>query len=488
MFVLKNSWAALGRRKWRTALLFVIALLVTMWSIYGTCAIATDDEANTTGYDSLAPVAVIRPTEAKMADRSGDDSSWTKNYLSWDDYNSIYNAASSSTSETPGYSIAESVPVRESDSVKAITNSSTSDASEDKTGGNLTLQSFYTADAVAANEYGTYKVVSGNNLDYTSTSSTSVLVSQALADKNGIKVGDEITVGNPTDAKTTYKLTVAGIYEYTDDATSADGSDAKFAKDNRDNVLYTTYYTFATDGLDITDGSGWSIPDLNIVFTLSSPSDYDKFVAALEKAKVIPDGFAVSTPTIPAYEASLTGINRLASAMRLTIILLYSIGGALMLALVLWGALPRREEIGNAIAVGVSKARLGWQFMLEVFYPMLLGLGVGLLAGGLSVHDADTAMAGGYTVWNSSPIMWKTVWIGLGFTIVLAIIAMLRVAFFNANELFVTPFQPDPLAAGHHDDGSLDEAQAEGDVAANAEAQDEAPVDGAAAGKDGDLA
>lgn len=462
MFVLKNCWAQLGRHKWRTLLMFIVALLVTVWSVYGTAVLHADSSANGEEYDAIAPVSVIRPTAAKMADRAGDDSSWTKNYLSWDDYNSIYGKVSSSVEA--GYSIAESVPVRQSDSVKAITTSATSDASEDKTGGDLTLQSFYTAEATEANEYGTYDIVAGNELDYTSTSDTNVLISQELADKNDIHVGDEITLGNPTDAKTTYKLKVGGIYKYTSNPYDAEGNNAKFAKDNRNNVIYTTYYTFATQGLDTDEGDGWGIPDLNIVFTLTSPSKYDEFAAALKKAKAIPDGFQISSPTLEKYKASLTGLDALATQMRIMTICLWSVGGLLLLAFTLWGSLPRRDEIGNALLLGVSKARLGWQFMLEVFFPVLVGFGIGLLVGGLTTKSVATKMAGGHTVELTSQIMWNTVWIGLAFTLALAVIAMLRVAFFSKRELFVSPYHPDPLADEKKDEiaGSAASSEPEG--------------------------
>ena len=49
-----------------------------------------------------------------------------------------------------------------------------------------------------------------------------------------IKVGDEVTLGNAKDAKTTYTYTVCGLYEYTAPAEGA----APFAKDVPDNVLY----------------------------------------------------------------------------------------------------------------------------------------------------------------------------------------------------------------------------------------------------------
>lgn len=460
MFVLKNSWAALGRHKLRAILMTIVALLVTVWSIYGCTILHQKHYADTAGYDGLAPAAVIRPTDATLKERTADNADWTKHYLSWSDYNTIYQTVASADSNI-GYTIAESVPVRQSDSLKAVTTDATTQTDQNKTGGDFTLQSFYTAQALDANTYGSYRVVQGEDLTFENSQDTTVLISRALANKNGLKVGDEITLGNPTDAKTTFKLKVAGIYEYTDAAPAGYGNDAKAPKDNRDNVLYCTYYTFATNNLDTTDGKGWSIPDLNIVFTMKNPAEYEQFVAAIKKAKVIPEGFTVTSPTITNYRHSLQPLNTAASNMQLMTILLWSIGGALLLIMVLLGCCPRRNEIGNTLLVGVTKGRLGWQFMLEVFYPLLIGWGIGLIVGGTTVHPVATAIANGYAISADAGVMWRVVWIGLAFTLVMALIALLRVACFKTNELFVSPYERDPLEHEHHNEFQANSAASE---------------------------
>ena len=50
------------------------------------------------------------------------------------------------------------------------------------------------------------------------------------------------------------------------------------------------------------------------------------------------------------------------------------VGGLALLALVLWAAIGgRRDEIGMAMVSGVTKGRLGWQFMLETFMMTVPG-------------------------------------------------------------------------------------------------------------------
>lgn len=196
MFVLKNAWAALGRVKWRTALTALLALLVSFSAAVDLAVLRADDKANNETYQSQKASAVIRPSAKVTAKRDGADSNYTANYMTWDMYTK-YAEAVQKNNLTFEYTLATSVPVRASKSLQAI--AAKSDTSEDKTGGNLTLQAFYTNDAAKINDYGTFKVVKGKQLNY-KTANDGVLVSQAVAKKNNLKVGDKVTVGNPTKA------------------------------------------------------------------------------------------------------------------------------------------------------------------------------------------------------------------------------------------------------------------------------------------------
>jgi ABC-type antimicrobial peptide transport system permease subunit len=433
MFVLKNAWAALGRCKWRTALIALIALLVSFSAAVDLTVLRSDDTANNETYQSQKASAVIRPNAQTKAKRDGADSSYTDNYLTWAKY-SEYATAVQNKSLTFEYTLATSVPVRQSKSLTVI--SAKTDTSEDKTGGNLTLQAFYTLDAAKLNEYGTYKVTEGKHLSY-KTQGDGALISQALAKKNNLKVGDTITVGNPTNASETYTFTVRGIYEYTGEAPSGFGSDAKYAKDNRENVIYTSYLTFAKDGLDTTDATGWAKPDLNIIFTLSNPSDYNTFGKLVKKAKLDTKTYEITSPSLTAYKQSIAKLDSAASTARKALPATLIGGGLVLLALILWAAIAgRRDEIGMAMVTGVSKGRLGWQFMLETFMMTVPAWAVGLIAGALLAKPLGTAWAGGHAVAITSASVWNVIWCGLGACLVLGIIALIRVLCFNLNQLF----------------------------------------------------
>lgn len=437
MFVAKNAWAELRRHPWRTALMVIVSLLVTMWSVFGAAVMHEYHAAHGEGYGALKPQAVVRMTDTALSDRSGDDADWTKRYITWEEYN-VLGAAAQAKHVQFDYSVVASVPVRSTGSFKAITTSATSGASQNETGGDFTLTSFYNEAAVDANEYGTFKVVEGNKLNYQDVTARDALVSQELAKKNNLKVGSTITVGNPANAKTTYTFTVGGIYTYTDTPQGVQGADAQFAKDNRNNVIYTSYYDFAASGLDTTEGTGWAVPNINIVFTLANPQAYEQFKSALKPD--LPEGFAVSSPTIDAYNHSLEPLDQLANTTKVMLICLWSVGGALALLLTLLEACPRREEIGYGLAVGVTKSRMAWQFMVEILLQTVLGVALGLLIGGWTANPLATQLAQGHTIAMHGGVLWNVAWIALLACLLLAIIAGVRVALFRTAQLTHSPY------------------------------------------------
>ncbi|RSX51403.1 ABC transporter permease [Bifidobacterium goeldii] len=432
MFVLKNAWAAIARRKWRALLTALIAIVVTFGTMFGMAVLQENDTATGSAYNSQKVTALIRPNAKTQAKYNGADSSYTENYLGWTGY-TTYATAVQSAGVTFGYTFAETVPVRQTEKFQAI--AGTDDQDADKTGGELQFRAFYSLDAAHDNDYGRYKVVEGKHLNYSGQDENSVLISKALAKKNKLSVGDTFEIAYPNDASKTVKLKVRGIYEYTEAAAKGKGSDAKLAKDNRDNAIYSAYYAFGMAGFDAVDGTGWLIPDLNIAFQLNSVKDYQKFVKALKKAK-LPAKYEVSSPSLAAYEESIATLGSLAATLRPALIALWVIGGLLLLVLLGFNLHGRANEIGTQLMIGVTKGRIAWQFMLEVFMPTLLGFVIGALAGGFGSKSLGAALAGGHATAPTSALVWHVIWGGLGVIIVLMLIAMIRVLAFRSRNLF----------------------------------------------------
>lgn len=465
MFVLTNAWHAVTRGWAISALTMVVALLVSFGTIASLAILQEDSDAHGADYNAQTPNAVLRPTAKTAAAMKADDAkSSTSKYLKFTDYNP-YAIAAQEKSVSFTYSFTETLPVRQSDTIKAIPGSS--DVSADKTGGEFQLRSFYDAKAAKANDYGTYKLVDGKGLVFTDTKAIGALISKSVADKNGLKVGDTFKVGDPTDTSKTYEFKVRGIYEYTGEATAngitSDGS-ATLAKENRENVIYTAYATAYTFGLDPDSPKAdtWSVPDLNVIFDFTDVDTYNQFVKLVKKAK-LPDGYEITSPSMAAYEQSIQPLDSLAGKVRPAAWAIAIGGVVVLLALTIartW--FGRTDEIGLAFVSGVGKGRLGWQFMVETFMLTVIPIAIGLVAGGFGVKSIGAALAGGHATPVTSTIVWTLVWNSLGLVVVLAIVAMLKVATFNYAKLFAPVTYDDAVVSdfGAGDSATNKEAKA----------------------------
>ncbi len=433
MFVVKNAWSTLKRHPWRTTLTCIVTLIITTTTVFSTAVVEAADNASGSEYQALKPVVALHRTAATEAKRDGADPDWTKNYLTWTDYTNYATAAQQANLQF-SYTLTISMPARQTDKFKAI--AGTADQSADKTGGEFTLTGFYTQGAQDSNPAGAITIVDGKALNYDSsnTATDEVLISKAVADANNLKVGDSITVANPTNADTTYTFKIQGIYTYNDSAASGEGSDAKLAKDNRDNAIYMTYTAFAGSNLDTSDGTGWSIPDLDIQFTLNSAADYDTFVKAVKDAK-LPDTYEIVSSTLTDYKASIAPLESLANGMRIARIVVLVLGGLALLALVIVSMRHRTAELGTALTVGVTRGRMGRQFMLEVLIPSFLGFLLGMLIAGFATNPLAKALVN-HDVPVSFGLLLHVFWYALATYVALSCIVVGRAAAFRTTTLF----------------------------------------------------
>ena len=478
MFVLSNAWRALTRSKGRTALTAFITLAVTFGTVAGLAIIQEDTNAHTTAYDQQKATLAIRPTAATWKKVSATDSASTKHYMTWTSYTEYATLVQSATNSL-NFTVTETVPARVSGDLKALDGGSLGSASDDETGGQLIWRAFWTKDSAKASDLGTFEIVDGKDLSYNNQSSnpntTGALVSEAFASANNLKVGDTLKVAAASDAKTTAKLKVRGIYKYTSESAVAN---PVTAARNRENAIFTNYQTFAKAGLDpqSTDStaSGWAVPDLDVVFDAGDSATYKSLVSTLKKSKLPAKGYEFSSPSLESYNASLEPLDTLSSRAKTGTIVLVALGGVLLLILVLSGvwAPKRDDEIGMALVSGVTRGRLGWQFMLEVFIVTLPFYVIGLVGGAFAANPIGSALASGHATPVTSGLIWTMVWYGLGSILILAILAALRLAFFRANKLFAADGDWGTVSETEEIEAAEATGAAETDEAAEATAHD----------------
>lgn len=160
------------------------------------------------------------------------------------------------------------------------------------TSGDFTLTGFSSDTAIANAANGTFTMSSGEVFGYGESDNGKVIISKALADFNDLKVGDEITVTNPSDTSTTYTFTIGGIYKNsTSSNTSAMGPMSGTSQD-ADNAIYTSVSTLKSLGLDAdttaNDDDNNTTTQLGYTYVLGSADDYETFASDVRKAGLTP--------------------------------------------------------------------------------------------------------------------------------------------------------------------------------------------------------
>ena len=285
-----------------------------------------------------------------------------------------------------------------------------------------------------------FKLVEGTH--FTPEDKTSVLISTALAERNGLKIGDQITfsIGNNLkqmylksgaprlpglDAMYAYldsldedlnlrraTLTVCGLFE-TPNAKEMGYTNEQIPEEP-DNLVIASYD--AAEGL-----TGWceewrtGQPVISFVTAyLKSPSDMDAFLQETREKLVIEDVFGSQSDYGFGESISLDELGRSNDSLRnrfkaspwytlyldnewydivakplesvrnlmgifLVVVLL---GSALVLALVVLLSLRgRTREFGILLAMGEAKRKIVGQIFVEVFLPLLAAAVIGLLLG-----------------------------------------------------------------------------------------------------------
>ncbi|WEV69261.1 ABC transporter permease [Bifidobacterium sp. ESL0775] len=412
-------------------MLFVAAVMI-FGVVFGTAVDSANGKAHGETYEMQAPIAVIRPTAEMKGKLKGDDAASVKKYLSFDEYATYAMGLQQIGVQQPQFSISVSLPMRQAGGTKAIAGKS--DESAKKTGGETMLYSLYDNDAISINLMGNFKLAQGKALNYQSKDSKSALVSEAFARKNNLKVGSTFKLGNPTDNTKTYTFKVRGIYAYTDPAPAGNGSDAKLAKDNRDNAVYAGPAAFTKNNLATEKASGWATPRFDVGFKLQGVDQYKSF-AEMAKMMKLPKGYEVSSPTLDRYNDLLKPLDTLASVMGKVRVGLYAGGGVILLLLVGLGLRRRTDEIRMDMIIGVTRGRLGWQFALETLMPTLPGLLIGGVAGALAAKPLGSSLTHGIAT-PAVSACWMAMWYCIAIVAALAVIAFLRATFTNLSRIF----------------------------------------------------
>ena len=218
---------------------------------------------------------------------------------------------------------------------------------------------------------GAFKLVEGRHI--TPEDDHTVLVSTALAERNGLKLGDTITVQCCYDAGgyPNVSLKIVGIYEVTMD----DGQFNTTSTDKRNRLIIDHKAMQEIMMYDVIQY------DNGVEFFVDDPRDIDKIAAQIQKLDLDWSCFKLTVDNT-AYEAvasSLTAMQNMVTGLIIGIVIV-SIG-ILALILHMWIKL-RTHETGILLSIGISKVQIVAQYILETLMIAIAAFGLSYLTSG----------------------------------------------------------------------------------------------------------
>ncbi|AKR12622.1 ABC transporter permease [Bacillus thuringiensis] len=229
---------------------------------------------------------------------------------------------------------------------------------------NFTLQGVRDFSLLEAAQDKKLKLVEGEGITSKIVGKKVAMIEKKLAEKNNLKVGDKLQIGEVMDQELTTKdLEIIGIYESEEEAPSFGGQ--SFALLEPANQIYVPYSVM--NSLE------------NAIYSLKDPKDIDAFKEEAKKLG-LPAYYELDAQD-NVYKQMIGPIENVASFSK-TIVIIVSIAGATILGLIIMLSIKeRRKEMGILLSIGEKKWKLMGQLLVEVLCIAVLAFGLSLATG-----------------------------------------------------------------------------------------------------------
>ena len=216
---------------------------------------------------------------------------------------------------------------------------------------------------------GAFKLIEGRHI--TPEDDHVVLISTALAERNGLKLGDTITVQCCYDAGgyPNVSLKIVGIYEALDD-----GEFHTTSTDKRNRLIIDHK---AMQEIMMHDAIQY---DNGVEFFVDDPKDIDKIAAQIQQLDLDWSCFRLTIDNT-AYEAvasSLTAMQNMVTGLIIGLVLVSII--VLSLILSMW-IKQRTHEAGILLSIGISKSKIISQYVVEMLLIAIVAFGLSYFSG-----------------------------------------------------------------------------------------------------------
>ena len=236
------------------------------------------------------------------------------------------------------------------------------------------------------------------------TSELVCVISEELAMFNGLSVNDTITVTNPSLETETYTLTIVGIYESSENndfsmsqfGTSQDPANQIYMSASALNVILDASKDNSTT---VTDDNGMEkeseiTSTLSAIYSFANADDYYAFEEEV-RALGLDDSYKVSSSDISAFESSIAPLNTLSKIAGWFLIVIFIIGGIILVVLNIFNVRERKYEVGVLTAMGMKKWKVATQFMCEILIVTMIAVVIGAGIGAVSSVPVTNALLEG---------------------------------------------------------------------------------------------
>ena len=217
---------------------------------------------------------------------------------------------------------------------------------------------------------GELELIEGRHI--TPEDSWSAVISRALAEQNGLSVGDRFEAGyspetraeDPSRPEEPFSFTIVGIFDITGQQTQLNQAEPS--------MLQNAVFIDAAAGHAIDSGDPThSRYRYGVIFMVDDPRDLEQTVAAAQSNLDMQHFRCVVDDT--EYRQSVQPLERMETTMKLLTVVLVGIGTIILaLVLLLW-IRQRTKEIGIYLSIGLSKRNILLQLLTESVVSSVIG-------------------------------------------------------------------------------------------------------------------
>lgn len=286
--------------------------------------------------------------------------------------------------------------------------------------GDFTLVGYSSDEAMESFLDGTCTIVDGNVFEE-GTKEYHCIITDELATYNDISVGDTIKITNPNDEEEVYELEVVGTYNNLQStvtsggfmqgfSTSSDAANQIYLSYNALSAIVSTSSENAEETTDENTGitRTTALPEQTSgTYVFATVEDYEKFSTDVYEAGLSED-YTVSSSDVTQYENSLLPLENLSQMSMYFLIVVFAIGGIILVVLNIFNVRERKYEVGVLTAIGMKKRKVAFQFILETLIVtiafVVIGGGIGavtsvpvtnsLLASQIEAQESQMEMDG----------------------------------------------------------------------------------------------